>query len=73
MEVIPHQAVRKHPPAIPARNLAEDLEEPLPIPIIPKYQGTLVPARDDMEDTTGMLDPRRTHHQPSVSPEWATI
>ena len=71
MEVIPHQAVRKHPPAIPARNLSEDLEEPLPI--VPKHERPLVPTRNDMKDTTSLLDPRRTHHQPSVSPEWATI
>ena len=73
MEVVPHQAVGEHPPPIPDSHLAEDLEEPLPIPIIPKYQGTLVPARDDMEDTTSQLDPRRTHHHQNLAPEQTTI
>ena len=72
MEMIPHQAVRQHPPPIANRHCAEDLEEPLPIPIIPKHKRTLIPTHNDMEDTTSMLDPRRTHHQTSVSPKQAT-
>ena len=73
MEVVSHQAVSKYPPAISLGHLVEDLEEPLPIPIIPKYQRSLVPARDEMEDTTGMLDPRRTHHHQNLAPKQTTI
>ena len=42
MEVIPHQAVGQHAPAVSLGHLGEDLEEPLPIPIIPD---TPAPAR----------------------------
>jgi hypothetical protein len=72
MEMIPHQAVGQHPPPIPARHPAQDLEEPLPIPIIPKHQGPLIPARDDMEDTASLLDPRRTHHHTNLAPKQTT-
>ena len=73
MEVIPHQAVGQHAPAVSLGHLGENLEEPLPIPIVPEYQRPLVPTRNDMEDTAGMLDPRRAHHDgTSVSPKQAT-
>ena len=67
------EAVRQHPPAISLSHPAEDPEEPLPIPIIPKHQGTLIPTRNEMEDTTGMLDPRRTHHHQNLAPKQTTI
>ena len=75
MEVIPHQTVGKHPPAITIGHRLQDLEEPLPlpIPIIPKHQRPLVPTRDKMEDTASMLDPRRTRHRTSVSPKQTTV
>ena len=72
MEVVPHQAVGEHPPPIPDSHLGEDLEEPLPIPIIPKRQAPLIPTRNDMEDTTSLLDPRRTHHHPKLAPKQTT-
>jgi hypothetical protein len=73
MEVIPHQTVGKHPPAITIGHRLQDLEEPLPIPIIPKHQRPLVPTRNHVEDTTSMLDPRRTHHHTSISPKPTTF
>ena len=73
MEMIPQQTVGKHPPPIPAGHLAQDPEEPLPIPIIAKHQSPLVPPRYDMENTASVLDPGRTHHQPSISPRQATF
>ena len=42
MEMIPHQTIRKHPPAIANRHRLQDLEKPLPIPIIPKHQRAFV-------------------------------
>ena len=73
MEVIAHQAVREHAPAVALGHRLQDLEEPLPIPIIPKHRAPLVPTHDNVKDTASMLDPRRTHHQPSVSPEQTTL
>ncbi len=73
MKMVPHQTVGQHPPPIPDSHPAQDLEEPLPIPIIPKHQGTLVPARNNMEDTTSQLDPRRTHHHQNLAPKQTTI
>jgi hypothetical protein len=70
--MIAHQAVGQHPPPIAARHPAQDLEKPLPIPIIPKHQSPLIPTRNDMEDTTGLLDPRRTHHHPNLAPKQTT-
>ena len=65
--MIPHQTVGKHPPAVSPSNLVEELEEPLPIPIIPKDDGLLIPTRNNVEDTTSMLDPQRTHHTTTIS------
>lgn len=73
MEVIAHQAIREHPPPITLRHLPQDLEEPLPVAIVPKHQRALVPTHNEMEDTTCMLDPRRTHHHPNLAPKQATI
>ena len=67
MEMIPHQTVGKHPPAVSPGNTVEELEEPLPITIIPKDGGPLIPTRDNVEDTASMLDPRRTHHKATIS------
>ena len=65
--MIPHQTVGKHPPAVSPSNLVEELEEPLPLPIIPTDGGSLIPTRNNVEDTTSMLDPRRTHHKATIS------
>ena len=62
---VEQRQLRQHPPAVSPSNLVGDLEEPTPI--IPKDGGALIPTRNNVEDTTSMLDPQRTHHTTTIS------